>query len=508
MVLELLASLGEALSASEWQRMSSKMRRILETLCRRIRELKKELARLQEENEDLREKLGSNSSNSSQPPSSDRETKPRTRGRRKPSGRKRGGQPGHPGQSRKLFPPEECRKVEDHHPQQCKNCGSSDLEECDEEPYRHQVLEIPPIELLIDEYRLHWDECLECGELTRAELPEGVPMEGYGPRLTALIVLYGSFFRASYRMTQALVRDLFGVEVALGTIRKMRQRVSDAVASAVEEAKRYVQRSEVVHADETSYKQGNADGENPENRGGWLWVMAAPLVAYFEIQLSRAAKAAQELLGLDFIGILVSDRYKGYLWVDSARRQLCWAHLIRNFEKMAGRSGRSGEIGRELVKRANRLFHEWHRVRDGTILSSTFRKYASQIRREIRVLLEEGASYTPKQGEKSARAKTARSCEELLALEPAMWLFVRHEDIEPTNNFSERLLRFAVLWRRMSQGTQSKHGSLFVGRLLTVIETLRLQNRNVLEYLTRACETARAGTDPPSLLPDSSTPSD
>jgi hypothetical protein len=244
------------------------------------------------------------------------------------------------------------------------------------------VFEIPPIELLIDEYRLHWQRCLDCGERTRAEFPEGVSAEGYGPRLTALIGLYGSFFRASYRMTQALVEDLFGVEVALGTIRKLRQRLSEAVASAVEEAKQYVQQSEVVYADETSYKQGNADGENPQNRGGWLWVMAAPLVAYFEIQLSRATKAAQDLLGLDFIGILLSDRYKGYSWVDSSRRQLCWAHLIRNFEKIAERLERSGEIGRELVERAQRLFHEWHRVRDGTILFSTFQKYASQIRRD------------------------------------------------------------------------------------------------------------------------------
>ena len=498
---EILASLGEAFSASEWQRLSSKARRILETLCRRIRELQEELTRLKEENEDLREKLGSNSSSSSKPPSSDREAKPHTRTRRKPSGRKRGGQPGHPGRSRKLFSPEECSSVKDHHPEQCGKCGSRRLEDCKKEPHRHQVIEIPPINLQIDEHRLHWKECLDCDRQTRAELPEGVSREGHGPRLTALIVMFGCFFRASYRMTQVLVADLFGVELSLGTIRKMRQRVSEGVASRVEEAKRHMQRSGVVNVDETSYKQGNADGKNPENRGGWLWVAATPLVAFFEIHLTRAATVAQDLLGLNFAGILVSDRYKGYAWVDSSRRQLCWPHLIRNFVKMAERSGRSGEIGRELVRLSKRLLHEWHRARDGTILSATFKKYACQIRREIRSLLEEGASYTPQKGEKSAQAKTGRSCKELLDLEPAMWLFVREEGVEPTNNFGERLLRFAVLWRRMSQGTQSRHGSLFVGRLLTVIETLRLQNRNVLEYLTQVCEATRAGTDPPSLLP-------
>ena len=182
--------------------------------------------------------------------------------------------------------------------------------------------------------------------------------------------------------------------------------------------------------------------------------------------------------------------------------------MIRNFEKIADRSGKSGKIGRKLVECSHRLFHEWHRVRDGTIRFSTFQTYASRIRQEIRVLLEEARSYTPKKGEKSARAKTARSCQELLDLEGAMWMFARREGIEPTNNFAEQLIRFAVLWRRMSQGTKSKHGSLFVGRLLTVIETLRLQDRNVLEYLTQACEAARSGTAPPTLLPQVSSDSD
>ncbi len=322
--MELLASLGEVLSASQWQGLSSNMRRILEKLCQRIQELtqelaqlKEELAQLKEEKEDLREELEADSSNSIQaslfgsriakPPP----TLPEA------FGSKAGvASLGHPGQPRKLFAPEQCRKVEDHYPEQCKNCGGSNLEDCQEPPYRHQVVEIPPIELLIDELRLHWQRCQDCGGWTRAELPDGVSEEGYGPRLTALIALYGSFLRASYRMTQALMSDLFGVDVSLGTIRKLRDRVSKSVASAVEDAKQYVRNSPVVHADETSYRQGNADGENPKNLGGWLWVIAAPQVAYFEIHLSRGKEVAQKLLGLSFAGILASDRYKGYAWVD------------------------------------------------------------------------------------------------------------------------------------------------------------------------------------------------
>lgn len=501
MVLELVASLGEALSTSQWERIPSSLKRILEKLCGRIQELEEELARLKEKNEDQREELASDSSNSSKPPSSDRGKKPLERCGTKSSGRQRGGQPGHVGQARKLFAPEECQSIEDVYPEECRHCGGCDLENCDEPAYRHQVLEIPPIELQIVEYRLHWLGCVRCGEPTRAKLPEGVSEEGFGPRLTALIVHFGTFLRASYRSTQALMEDLFQVSVALGTIRKIRQRVSDALATRVEEVKRYIQQSELVYLDETSYKQGNSDGKNPKNRTGWLWVAATFLVAYFEIRLSRGAQVAKDLLGVGFSGIVSTDRYKGYDWTDPYRRQLCWAHLSRNFKKISERPGRSREIGVALLECTARLFEEWYRVRDGTIKDSTFRVYASRLRREIRELLEEGASYEVAKGEKSARAKTARSCAELLKLEPAMWLFTRREGIEPTNNFAEQLLRFPVLWRRMSHGTQSEHGSLFVGRLLTVVQTLRLQDRNVLEYLTQACEAAHAGTEPASLLP-------
>ena len=171
---------------------------------------------------------------------------------------------------------------------------------------------------------------------------------------------------------------------------------------------------------------------------------------------------------------------------------------------MAEREGASGRIGAALREAERKLFAAWHRVRDGTLKRSSFRVYAGRIRCAVERLLAEGAAYEVRRGDTSARAGTARTCRELWKVEAALWLFVRIEGVEPTNNAAERAIRPAVLWRRTSFGAQSAPGSEFVARMLTVIMTLRAQKRNVLEYMTQACSAARQGTEAPSLLPKSS----
>jgi transposase len=303
-------------------------------------------------------------------------------------------------------------------------------------------------------------------------------------------------------MVEGMMEDVLGVQMSVGTVNNLRQEASQAVAEPVEEAHKYVQQQPVVNADETGFVQGNADGGNTERRKGWLWVAVTQLVTVFLVQLSRGQEAARTLLGAAFSGRLISDRWNGYNWVHLLCRQLCWAHLKREFTKIAERGGQSKRIGQELLEQEALLFAYWRRVRDGTLKWSTFKKYAGEIRRPIKALLEEGADYCPAPGEQSERARTGRTCRGLLKLEPAMWLFVRVRGIEPTNNAAERALRHAVLWRRTSFGTQSVSGSVFVARMLTVIMTLRAQKRNVLEYLTQACQAARVGQAAPSLLPN------
>ena len=168
--------------------------------------------------------------------------------------------------------------------------------------------------------------------------------------------------------------------------------------------------------------------------------------------LARSTTAAQALLGKDFQGILNSDRYSAYNWVDVSQRQLCWAHLKREFTKISSRSGVSRQIGRDLLAQQKKLFRLWRRVRDGTLSRTQFQSAVLLIQERVRSLLGLGADYQISSQEKTPLASTVRTCRQLQKVEPAMWLFVTVEGLEPTNNAAERAIRPAVLWRRTSFG--------------------------------------------------------
>lgn len=217
--------------------------------------------------------------------------------------------------------------------------------------------------------------------------------------------------------------------------------------------------------------------------------------------LSRSQAVCTQLLGDAFTGILGSDRFSAYNGLDIAKRQLCWAHLKRDFTRIAERVGVAGELGKALLEQQRVLFEQWYRVRDGTLSRAEFIAAVVPIQQQVHHLLLEGAGYDIAKSEKTPLAKTVRTCQQLLKVEAALWTFVTTEGIEPTNNAAERALRPAVLWRKNSFGSQSEAGSLFVSRMLTVVTTLRAQKRPVLEYLVDACRAARQGSPAPSLLP-------
>jgi transposase len=302
-------------------------------------------------------------------------------------------------------------------------------------------------------------------------------------------------------MVVRLLSELFEIPISVGSVGRLRQQMSEAIAQPVEALHRYVQQQPVVGIDETSLPQGNADGNNGQGKRGWLWVMVTPLVCYFQAALSRSQATAQALLGADFAGIVNSDRYSAYNWLSLQWRQLCWAHLKRDFTKIAERSGVSQTLGQQLLQQQEQLFELWYQVRDGTLARPQFIEAVAPIRQRVKELLEEGSAYPIGAKEKTPLAKTVRTCQQLLKVEPALWLFVTTAGVEPTNNAAEQAIRPAVLWRRCSYGSQSATGSLFVGRMMTVVATLRRQNRHVLNYLVDACYAKRRGLPAPSLLP-------
>lgn len=448
----------------------------------RIAKLEALVEQLLGEIKELKRRLGQDSSNLDKPPSTDppgRPPKPkRERGKRRP-----GGQPGHEGHARELLPPEQVDEIREHKPPACSDCGRK-LRGSDPSPLRHQVTEVPPVKPTVVEHRLHSLKC-GCGKWTRGELPADVPTGAFGPRLQALVGLLTGAYRVSKRNTVQLLSDCFGVQIALGSIKRLEDDLSVALAAPVEEAKEYVRSQPAVGMDETSWRQAG--------RKAWLWTAVTSLVAVFVIRFSRGSKVAKELVGEDYTGRIVSDRWSGYTWVSPRRRQLCWAHLKRDFQKIAEAGGELAAIGEALQARRKQLFAWWHRVRDGTLRRSSFQAYVRPLRAEVKDLLRQGKACTDE--------KLAGMCREILKLEVAMWTFVRVEGVEPTNNDAERALRHAVIWRKTSFGTQSEAGTTFVERILTVVSTLRLQRRSVLDYLAEVCSAALEDRAGPSLLP-------
>jgi transposase len=459
--------------------------------------------RLQQQDDRIRhleERLNQNSKNSSKPPSSDGFGKPKGHQKQVKSRKSQEKSKPTSRQVRKLKPSEACDQIQEVLPSVCADCGAP-LIGHDEHPHRHQEIELPPIEPQVIEYRLHQLCCGACGHQTRANLPSGVSPSGYGARLSAIVALLSGPYRQSYRQICALMDELFGVGLSRGSVGRLRDEMSTALDPPVAAAKDYVQAQPVLHSDETSFPQGNRDGGNPHRTKGWLWVLVTPLVSFFEVVLSRSQQTAKALIGDAYSGIVTSDRYGAYGWIELEQWQVCWAHLKRDLTAMAERIGASHAIGTALLRRQHRLFRWWHRVRDGTLSREQFMTQVTHLRQGFQATLAEAAALPIESDEKSPLAKTVRTCRRLLKVEPALWTFVSTVGVEPTNNAAERALRPAVIWRKTSFGAQSKSGSQFVARLLTVTTSLKAQGRNILDFLTHACLAARTGNEPPSLLP-------
>ena len=464
-------------SAEEWHQTPPAVQELVLSLLARVETLEAEVV-------ELREQLNRNSSNSSQPPSSDGPDVVSKPARPPKQDRQRGGQPGHKGTTRKLVPLEQVKKSYDLKADQCRQCGQQ-LVGTDPEPYRHQVTDIPPVVAEVTEYRLHTLTCPDCGTESRAELPTGVSSRAFGPRLQAMVALLSGRYHLSKRDVVEVMRDFFQADLSLGSISTLEQRASQAIEQPVNEAHQYVKHQPVVHLDETGWFEGH--------RRAWLWVAATAWVTVFLVRPSRGGQVVRELLTAACRNIVISDRWSAYNWLLPLLRQLCWAHLRRDFQAFIERGGSSQLLGEALLAQVELMFDWWYRVRDGTMHRLTFQERMEPVQHNVGQLLRLGTA--------CSHHKTAATCRDILKREAALWTFVRVEGLEPTNNLAERQVRPGVLWRKRSFGTQSQTGSRFAERIMTVVATLKQQHRNVLDYLTEACEAANFGKPAPSLLP-------
>jgi transposase len=279
-----------------------------------------------------------------------------------------------------------------------------------------------------------------------------------------------------------LESDLFGLDISLGMIPKLERQAAEVLEPIVAEVAAAIVAAPSAHIDETSWSEANEKA--------WLWVGRTEELTAFTIADNRGADVSRSIAGTDREKVVISDRFPSYDWVE--RHQYCWSHLRRDFQAMIDRKDEGSAIGSDLLGSSDRLFHWWHKYRDGEMAWSTFLGYARPIRWGVRQALGRGAA--------CASAKTAATCRSLLEGEEHLWTFLRVRGIEPTNNSAERALRHAVLWRKSSGGTASEWGSRFVERVLSVVATCRQQGRDVLEFLTRCFRAEATGGVLPSLL--------
>ncbi len=297
--------------------------------------------------------------------------------------------------------------------------------------------------------------------------------------------MFAGVYRLSKRQTKQVAADLFTLSISTGMIPKLERLSAAALEGPYNELAIAAHRATVTNIDETSWRQNR--------RKAWLWATVTPLFSVFTIAKNRSGEVARALLGSEAGQIVGSDRFSAYEWIMARWRQICWAHLRRDFQAMIDRGGDGGKVGSHLLLLSNQLFHHWHRVRDGTQKWSSFQETMRRLRLEVEQTLQEGS--------RCSCAKTAATCFEILKVEEGLWTFARVKGVEPTNNAVERSLRHAVIWRRISGGTDSVDGSRFVERMLTVVATCRQQGRNILEYLSECFEANCRSQAIPSLLP-------
>ena len=442
----------------------------------------------------LEEQTRQSSRTGSKPPSQD---PPKTRQQRRAEARAKakellardaerrsaGGQSGHEGAGRPLESEEVVDEFVDHYPDRCRGCGHEFGEEeklpC-WRPGRRQVAELAPITVLVSEHRSHRLRCPCCKRRTAAGFPAAVAGSAFGPRLQAAIVTLTARNRISRRDMSELARELFGIRLSVGAVDAICRRGAIALAEPHQALVASVLRSAAVNVDETGWVTAGNDRT--------LWTATTPEAAIFRIAADRHRDRLKELLGERFAGICCSDRWWAYNHIDPESRQACWSHLQRDFRFHAEGLPTQKQFGEHGLELTSRLFHAWHGYREHQDRARLANEIAP-IQTELRAHVEEAARKTP-------RNKYHRGfANNLLKIWPALWTFVTHEGVEPTNNTAERSLRGPVIYRKLSHGTRTDDGERFIERALSASVTCRLQKRSLFTYLADLL-TAHARGDP------------
>lgn len=421
----------------------------------------------------LEERLNKNSKNSSKPPSTDQKANTSDSRRQRKS---------RPGTSRSLLTAD---KVDHFHKctlDNCPNCGSKQLVEQSQNLILQQV-ELPEVKAVVTQFTCPKYYCKKCGDESFAKLPKGVPNSAFGPRLMALIATLTGVFHLSKRDVIQLVLDLYGIDISEGSLINVEERVADALEEVYQRIHRHVMSSlNARHFDETSWR------DRGKNR--WIWVASTSNATCFRIDANRSKEAFKRFAGTLSEAPIVTDRYSAYNGVTQPH-QYCLAHLIRNFRKYAEREGSDKAIGAMIEKELRRICKIQNRYRQGEISRQSRGSYFRHQKKRLLDHLIEGLA----EGSKELSSLCDRLYDEIEHL----WVFSRHEGVDPTNNLAERDLRKLVLWRRKSYGTRSERGQRFVERISSIAGTVRKAGENILNFITDTVMAFYSGARGPSL---------
>lgn len=436
---------------------------------------------------ELERRLGLSSQNSSKPPSSDSRKQRKRRRRKKPSGRSPGGQPGHEGHRRKLVPHDEVDDFRLYLPSNCAECGLElSADQQTRAPMRHQVFELVEKPVKCTEHQVASCQCPGCGHTTRGKLPDEVATSGWGARLTALVATLAAVTRDSRRQTDWFLEHVLGAPSSVGTVHAHLLEVSESLKPAFEQIRAGLDGVDVIGVDETGWRLGQLPY--------WVWVVVGESGAIYRIRSRRTKRTAKEVVGEIGDRIVVTDRYGAYSFIPADRRQICHAHLLRQFTAMKARDGPVGVMGKQLERLSREMQWQYDRVKNK---ERTRKGFVHWVKHAVRPRWEQLL------GEANATDDAPSVVRWLLEKKhlDLAWTFLDHRGVEPTNNAAERALRGPVIHRKLSWGSKSEDGLRLMERLWSVVETCRKRSLEVLDHISEAVEAFRTSQPAPVLSP-------
>lgn len=450
---------------------------LVENLSAQLADQHEMIASLGRRVKELEDRLAKNSRNSSKPPSSDL-VKPKPKSLREKSGKKPGGQEGHPGRTLCLV--ESPDRVVIHTPAECEECGRALVEAMALGYERRQVVDVPPLALEVTEHRAQRKRCPGCGLTITAPFPAKVSATvAYGSRVKALMVYLMEYQLLPYERTSEVLGDLFGQRApGVGTLHSALARCFWELEGTEEAIKEDLSRARVSHFDET--------GLRVEGKGMWVHVASTPEFTHYGVHQKRGAEATKEIGILpSFSGVAMHDGLSAYRQYEQCAHALCNAHHLRELRFL------EEEHEQEWAGRMKALLLE---IKDAvgkeaacgrtTLTPERARKFEVRYGR----LLEAGlkANPPPERTGKRGRPKQSKGKNLVDRLEKhrcEVLRFMRDFSVPFDNNQAERDLRMVKVRQKVSGCFRTMEGAEMFCRIRGYISTVRKQGENVLAAL-------------------------